>query len=109
MDGNDIRKIFGSSVQDLRKAKGYSQEKLAELLSVDKNTINRIETGINFVTSDTLAKLSDVLDVHPTMFFAKNPSINLNKNGDLRKPINKLLQTLTPEKLEQAYNILRVL
>lgn len=109
MDGNYVKKIFSSSVQDLRKAKGYSQEKLAELLNVDKNTINRIETGINFVTADTLAKLSNVLDVHPTMFFAKNPSIILNKNEDLRKPINKLIQTLSPEKLEQAYNILRVL
>lgn len=106
MDGNDIKKIFGSSVQEIRKANGITQEKLAELIGKDKNTINRIETGINFVTGETYADLCNVLNVHPSILMTQKPVFLLQEHINYRNEINQLLKTFPPEKLKDIYNIL---
>lgn len=108
MNSSDIKNILGSSVQEIRKASGLSQEKLAELIDKDKNTINRIETGINFVTSDTYADLCNVLNVHPSILMSEKPHFLLKEHVDYREKINQLLKTLPPDKLKELYNILCV-
>lgn len=106
MDGNDIKKIFGSSLQEIRKTNDITQEKLAELIGKDKNTINRIETGINFVTSDTYADLCNVLNIHPSILMTQRPEFLLGEHINYRNQINQLLKTFPTEKLRDAYNIL---
>ncbi len=109
MNGNDIKNIFGASVKELRTAKKLNQEQLAELVGVDKNTITRIETGINFVTCDTYARLSNVFNVHPKILMTQRPTFILDENIDYRKQINLLLQTFSQDKLQEVYNILSVM
>lgn len=109
MNGKDIRKIFGSSLRDIRTEKGLKQEKLAELIGKQVNTINRIETGVNFVTSDTLGIICDVLNIHPSVLFTSKPHLFLQEHIDYVDEINKLLQTFPKEKLKEAYNILSVM
>ena len=41
----DIKIKFGQRVKDLRLSKGYSQEQLANLASINKSYISNIETG----------------------------------------------------------------
>ncbi len=109
MDSSDIKNIFGSSVQEIRKAVGLSQEKLAELIGKDKNTINRIGTGVNFVTSDTYASLCNVFNIHPSVLMSEKPHFLLKEHIDYRDKINQLLKTLPAEKLKEIYNILTVM
>ncbi|MCM1265579.1 MAG: helix-turn-helix domain-containing protein [Candidatus Gastranaerophilales bacterium] len=109
MNGNDINLIFGSSVREHRKARGFTQEKLAELVGVDKNTINRIETGVSFVKSETYAKICNVFNIHPSVLMAKRQDMLLKEHINYRTEINYLLQTLSQEKLVDIYNIIRVL
>ena len=55
----DIRKKFGVKVKDLRVAKGYSQEKLAELSDLDRTYIPGIESGkrnVSLVVIEKIAK-----------------------------------------------------
>ena len=106
MDGDEIKNSFGSSVREIRKANGFNQEKLAELIGKDKNTINRIETGINFVTSDTYAALCNVFNIYPSILMSQRPSFLLNEHINYRNQINQLLKTFPPDKLKDAYNIL---
>ena len=48
----------------MRKAKGFSQEKLARLADVANNTITKIEAGKNQnPTLDTLKKIAKALEV----------------------------------------------
>ncbi len=48
---------------EFRKAKGLSQEKLAELAGVTRVTISNIETGkTTNVMSETLVKIAEVLE-----------------------------------------------
>lgn len=109
MDSNDVQKILGASLKEIREAKGLTQEKLGELIGMEAGTIYRIEAGKNFVKSDTLAKLCNVLNVHPSVLFTARPTIILKDNINSIKTITQLLQTFPQDKLNDAYNILKVL
>ncbi len=109
MDGKEIREILGSSVKEIRTANSFTQEYLGELIGKQSHTINRIETGLNFVTSDTLAKLSDVLKVHPSVLFSVRPQFLLKDHINYVKQINQILQTMSTDKLRDIYNIICVM
>lgn len=53
----------GQRIKSLRKNKGLTQEKLAELIGVDFKTIQRWEADKRFPYADNLVKLSAVLGV----------------------------------------------
>lgn len=67
--GEDGRcNLCGIKVRSLRKGKGFSQRKLADELQlagldVDKNAIQRVESGQRFVTDIELKKLAAIFDV----------------------------------------------
>lgn len=48
-------------LQEARKAKGYSQRKLAELTGIPQNHISRIENGQVDIRLSSLLELADVL------------------------------------------------
>lgn len=52
---------FGSNLKRLRKAKGVYQGHLAEVLSTDRSTIAKWETGVAMPTADKLPLLAKVL------------------------------------------------
>ena len=58
---NDRERI-GKRIAELRKEKGISQEKLAELSGVGYSHIARIEVGKYSVGIDTLSKIGKVFD-----------------------------------------------
>ncbi len=43
--GKKHRLVFGKNVNRLRQARGFTQEKLAEMIEVDRRHIQRIENG----------------------------------------------------------------
>lgn len=55
--------IIGSRLVSLRKVKGISQTKLAELTKLDRTYISRIERGKQNMTMTTLIFICDCLDV----------------------------------------------
>ncbi|MBP3490867.1 helix-turn-helix transcriptional regulator [bacterium] len=109
MDSIDIKNILGSSVRELRENKGWTQEQLSEFLGVQVNTVNRIENGISFVSSETFAKLCNVFEVNPTVLLSARPTHILKEHIEYVQEINQLLQTFSIEKIKNAHNILSVL
>ncbi|MBR1424936.1 helix-turn-helix transcriptional regulator [bacterium] len=65
----DIKKLFGKRVKELRIKKGYTQEKLAELIDVGERNLSKIECGKCFVKAETIAKLLYALDVNSSELF----------------------------------------
>jgi transcriptional regulator with XRE-family HTH domain len=56
--------MFAKRVKELRKQKGWSQQKLAEKAGLAFNTITKIEQGLaEYPNLKTLIKLADVLEV----------------------------------------------
>lgn len=63
MDRDKALKIFGNNVRRYRKEKGFTQEKLAEMVGVRQGTIANIEAGRKHVTSGMELSLAWALDV----------------------------------------------
>lgn len=58
-----IRKLLGKRIRYIRKKNDLSQEKFAELISIDPNSVSRIERGVYYPSMDTLERISAVLGV----------------------------------------------
>lgn len=54
---------FGKRVRDVRKKKGISQEKLAELSNIDRSYMGNIERGEKNVTLIKVYEICDALDI----------------------------------------------
>lgn len=55
--------MLSDNIKTFRKNKGYSQETLAEQLNVVRQTVSKWEKGISVPDAETLAKLSEILEV----------------------------------------------
>ena len=62
-------RALGKRVRDLRHARGYSQERLAELASIHENHIRRIEGGTANPSYLVIGRLARALDVRPGELF----------------------------------------
>jgi transcriptional regulator with XRE-family HTH domain len=60
---------LGRKIQELRELKGYSQEKLAYIASMDRVSIGYIEQGRRAPKLSTLYKLAKCLDVSVAELF----------------------------------------
>lgn len=47
-------------LRELRREKGYTQEKVASLLGVDRRTYSAYENGVNCLNAQTLIMLSKI-------------------------------------------------
>ena len=65
----NIQKQLGKRIQELRKLRGYSQEKFAEKIDIAINTMSNIERGNAFMTSSTLEKIIKTLKITPAELF----------------------------------------
>lgn len=64
MDKEPILLLFGQRVQEIRKARNLSQEKLAELAGVHRTYIGMIERAEKNITLLNIAKIAKALNVN---------------------------------------------
>jgi transcriptional regulator with XRE-family HTH domain len=60
---SDIRSRFGARIRELRIAKGYSQERLAELANMHWTYIGGIERGERNPTLVNIEKLAGAMEI----------------------------------------------
>ncbi len=60
---------LGLNIAYYRRAKGYTQMELAELLGIDTTHMGHIECAVSGVSLDVLFRLADVLQVPVHRFF----------------------------------------
>ena len=53
----NIKKQFGEKIKRIRKQRGFTQEKLSEMIDISPRNLSGIEKGIYFVKADTLEKI----------------------------------------------------
>ena len=63
----DITKLIAENIKILSERLSLSQNQLAELSDLNRTTINHILTGKNICNVETLAKIAEALEVHPTV------------------------------------------
>ena len=64
-----MKELLGKRIKELRTRKRLTQEQLAELVNMGERNLSKIECGINFISAETLEKISKALDVSPKDLF----------------------------------------
>lgn len=86
-----IKEKLGKRIFELRKRLNISQEELAEKLDISQKSLSKIETGRNFLTSETLEKLTLALNVDITELFDFN---HTDKKENLLDEIYKYIDNI---------------
>ena len=64
-----LKKELGKNIQKYRKLNKITQEKLAEIVGIEINSISSIETGKYFPSPENLLKISKALDISLSNLF----------------------------------------
>lgn len=63
MTTDDRMIAFGKRVREVRKGKGISQERLAEMAGIDRSYMGNIERGEKNITLKKAYEICDALDI----------------------------------------------
>lgn len=99
--GINIKHLLGKNLKKIRESKKLTQEKLAELINKNTQTLSRIETGRTFPSPETIEMLAEKLNISPALLFLAG-SDNLKENKITC--INDLLKELSKEQLDYVVN-----
>lgn len=91
---------LGLRIKELRRGMKLSQEELAELIDVNFRTIQRLETGKNIPSLETLTKLAEAFEIDIRDLFTVE---HLASREELLNNINVIAQKLDNERLRLFY------
>ncbi|MBE5910920.1 helix-turn-helix domain-containing protein [Pseudobutyrivibrio sp.] len=114
---------FKERIKDLRLKKGFSQQRLADLLEVNKQTISQYERGVRFPTKENLEALCDAFnvtsdyligreDVSPVLLTGDELAlIDMIRNTDsaISVPLARKISLLNEAQLEQLSAMIDVM
>lgn len=99
----ELQTIFGANVRHHRKARGLTQEALAERVNVSIETIGKIERGAAAPTFSTAEKIADALEVNVTALFGTgDATLPEGERGRLLAGINRSLSSMNNEQLSRV-------
>ncbi len=84
----DIKKAIGKKIQTIRKHRGITQEKLAEMIGIEIPSMSNLETGKYAPSIETLQKLSEALQVRPYEFYYFDDISEENMRQEIIQALN---------------------
>ena len=100
----NIKELLGLRIKELRKQKGITQEKLAELIDIDQRNLSNIECGVTF-PSKSLASIADALDISLMDLFDFNHT-NVNEST-MKDFIRNSLDNLSEHDIKILYRLIK--
>jgi transcriptional regulator with XRE-family HTH domain len=67
---SDLAQRLGEVLRGEREARNLSQERLAELASLDRTAVQRLERGLYSMRLDTLERIARALQTYPSELLA---------------------------------------
>ena len=102
----NIKKLLGLKIKELRIKQGLSQQQLAELINIDQRNLSNIECGNTF-PSKSLLDLSKALKITlPELFDFGYLETGLN---DKIKYIRDNVELLEPNNIEILYRLIKTM
>lgn len=98
------KKLLGKRIRQMRKRSGLSQEKFAELIGIDPNSVSRIECGVHYPSLDTLEKITMILKVEMRDLFLFS---NKETAEELRAFLIQTASEIDVEKLREVVRAVR--
>lgn len=104
----DIRNRVALRIRTIRKARGLTQEDLAEMIERSVDAVSNIERGVSLAGYDTLERLAEGLGVPVAEFFTE-PEPGRAKRTETMERLVDAARTLDDESLAKAATIVEVL
>lgn len=105
----DMTTAVANKIRNLRKAKGYSQEEVAERLSISQSAYARIERGESHSWAVHLEKLSEIFEIRPEELLSddSNNFNNQEQKGGMAFQFVGTINTINSlsEKLIEQYEV----
>lgn len=98
--------MIGARIKEARRKKGFTQEKLAEVLDVSVGYVSQVERGITKISLDLLGAISGILETDPSYFVSGTVIVSADyKNEEVigsyrqlcsrdKMLINEIIQTM---------------
>lgn len=100
----NIKKLLGSRIKELRNAQNITQQQLAEMVDIDQRSLSAIECGTNFPTR-SLLKIANALDVDlKDLFDYEHFTLD---NTEKIQAISKHLKSLSSHDLDIIYRLVK--
>lgn len=100
-----LKENLGKRIQEIRKSKNLTQEKLAEMIGIDTPNLSNIERGKRFLSAETLEKIIKSLDVREKDLFDFE---HLKSKDDLINSINTILNESDINEIEYYYRMMNL-
>lgn len=95
-------------IKEIRLQKGLAQEELSEKVNISQRALSGIETGMNFLTAETLDKIVSVLNIkYDELFFVEHLKSADEFVFELVEKIKRLKNN--PEKLQEVYKVVNAM
>ncbi len=104
MNIEQLKKDFGKCIQKHRKAKGYTQQDLADILGITPKSVSCTERGETFPGYENIFRLAQVLDMSLDEFVFGCSRFN---NTICISEINDMLTELSPQEQGMIIGILK--
>ena len=102
----DIKKLLGLKIKNLRTRRGYSQQKLAEIINIDQRNLSNIECGNTFPTRHLLRIARGLKVTLPELFdFDYIPQ----NTDNMKKFIIKNLENMSEADITTIYRMITVM
>lgn len=103
---NEIKKLIGKRIKELRKEHNLSQQELAELINIDQRNLSNIECGISF-PSKSLLQIAEAFDISlKDLFDFEHLTL---KRTDMLNYIENKIQYLDDRNIKFIYRIIKSL
>lgn len=102
IDMSNLKKLLGKRIKELRIAKHYTQEYLAELTDLGSTSISKIETGLYHPSDENLEKIAKALGVEPYKLYMFN---HLKSASELREELLMLISRADDNDIKLIYRI----
>lgn len=104
METLDSKKT-GELIRTYRKAKNYTQFKLAEIAGIDEKQLGKIERGVHYPSVPTFLKIIKALNIDINVFYS-DASTNIPQ---AESRLMNLIRISSSKELEMAYRIIELI
>ncbi|OKP81516.1 transcriptional regulator [Paenibacillus helianthi] len=104
----DLRNTVGDRIRAIRKAKGLTQQQLAELSNLDDAYIGAVERGERNFSVDTLEKIIVALKIQPMELFQNLDDLS-EVEAAQRRAIDEYAVTVSELSVKQIDTLKRVI
>ena len=99
------KEILGQKIRQIRKEKGFSQEKLSEEIDISPRQMCMIESGNSYPSIETFVKISKILEIDINNFF----NLNVKNSDNLRSEIYDLINICSVSELYLLKDIIKAI